>query len=181
VSSEQNINPVALLREMESACRFAADGLPAKAEPRQMWSGIAFRLGGRQLLVPMGEVIETLTMPQLSMVPNTAEWVYGIANVRGRLLPVFDLLGVLEDMTLAPGSRSRVMVIEFGDIYAGLVVDEVLGLRHYPVDARIPAGDLVDSVLAPYVKDGFADDGVFHGIFRIPALAESARFLKAAV
>jgi twitching motility protein PilI len=175
------MDPVALLRAMETGCRIAAAGLPEKVEPCEAWSGIAFRLGDRQLLVPVGEVIETLALPQLTAVPNTADWVNGIANVRGRLLTVLDLHGMLYDEVAQPGARSRVLVIDYEDVYFGLVVDEVHGLRHYPVEARVAAGSRMDDVLGPHVSDGIQDEGVFRGIFSIPALSASARFMQAAV
>lgn len=129
----------------------------------------------------MGDVIETLPMPQLSTVPNTADWVHGIANVRGRLLPVIDLYGLLHGNVAQPGTRSRVLVIDFEDIYSGLVVDEVYGQRHYPVEACVAADYRMDEVLEPYVSSGFQDEGVFRGIFSIPALSASARFMQAAI
>jgi len=175
------MDPVALLRAMESDCREAAAGLPEKVEHREEWSGIAFRLGDQQLLVPMGEVIETLPMPQLSIVPNTAGWVHGIANLRGRLLPVVDLNGLLHGDVAQPGNRSRVLVIDFENIYSGLVVDEVHGLRHYPVEACVSADNRMDTVLEPYVINGFEDEGVFRGIFSVPALSASERFMQAAI
>jgi len=175
------MDAVALLRAMETACRGAAASLPQTVEPREVWSGIAFRLGDRPLLVPMGEVTETLPVPQLIAVPNTPDWVFGIANVRGRLLSVFDLRGLLYGAVAQTGYRSRVLVIDFEDIYSGLIVDEVYGLRHFPVDAYVSAGDRMDDVLKPYVRDGIQDEDTFRGIFDIYTLADSARFMQVAV
>jgi twitching motility protein PilI len=181
MNEETVMDPVALLRVLETGCQEAAAGLTEKVELREEWSGIAFRLGNQQLLAPMGEVIETLPMPQLSIIPNTADWVHGIANVRGRLLPVIDLYGLLYGNVVQPGTRSRVLVIDFEDIYSGLVVDEVHGQRHYPVDACVAADNRMDAVLEPYVSNGFQDEGVFRGIFSIPALSASARLMQAAI
>ncbi len=181
MNPETNVDPVALLKTMESGCKAAAAGLPEKVKQRDGWSGVAFRLGNQQLLVPMGEVIETLPLPQLSMVPNTADWVHGIANVRGRLLPVVDLHGLLYGKVTQPGKHSRVLVIELEDIYSGLVVDEVHGLRYYPIEACIEADNRMDPVLEPYVCNGFQDEGVFRGIFSIPALSASDQFMQAAI
>jgi twitching motility protein PilI len=181
MNGKTDMDPVTLLRAMETGCLEAAAGLTEKVEHRQEWSGIAFRLGNQQLLAPMGEVIETLPMPQLSIIPNTADWVHGIANVRGRLLPVIDLYGLLYGNVVQPGTRSRVLVIDFEDIYSGLVVDEVHGQRHYPVEACVTADNRIDTVLEPYVSNGFQDEGVFRGIFSIPALSTSALFMQTAI
>jgi twitching motility protein PilI len=181
MNAAADMDPMALLRAMETGCRVAAVGVPDQVERRDVWSGIAFRLGDQQLLAPIGAVIETLSLPQLSMVPNTAGWVRGIANVRGRLLPVIDLHGLLYGEVAKPDNRSRVLVIEFEDIYSGLIVNEVYGLRHFPVAACIVADDRAGTVLEPYVSNGFQVEGIFQGIISIPALSASERFMQTAI
>jgi twitching motility protein PilI len=175
------MDPVAVLRAMETACQNAAAGLPEDIEPSEVWTGIAFRLGDQQLLVAVGEVIETLSLPQLTAVPNTADWVRGIANVRGRLLPVLDLHGLLYGEAAQAEKRSRVLVIDFEELYFGLVVDEVHGLRHYPAEALVSAGNRMDEALGPYVNDGIEDEDVFRIILRISALSACERFMQTAV
>ena len=45
------------------------------------------------LLTRMGEVSEILDPPDYTRVPGVKDWVVGIANVRGSLLPLMDLKG----------------------------------------------------------------------------------------
>lgn len=55
------------------------------------WIGIAFEVGGQEFVAPMGEVSEILAVPELTPIPLTKPWLLGVANVRGRLLPLADL------------------------------------------------------------------------------------------
>ncbi|WP_227511786.1 chemotaxis protein CheW [Psychrobacter sp. ENNN9_III] len=55
------------------------------------WRGIVFEIGGQRLIAPMGEVSEVLAMPEYTSMPLVKSWMLGIANVRGRLLPITDL------------------------------------------------------------------------------------------
>ena len=43
------------------------------------------------MIAPMGNVVEMLPVPEATPLPGVQPWVAGLANVRGRLLPLFDL------------------------------------------------------------------------------------------
>jgi twitching motility protein PilI len=175
------INPVAALKEIEEACRGCAVGLPRKAEVSNEWSGIAFRLGGNTLLAPMDQVVEILDVPALSHVPLTQSWVRGIANIRGNLLPVIDLNGYLGNELARLTDKSRILVINHDGIYSGLVVDEVMGLKHFLEEEYTEDEASVDALLQPYIGGSYRRNEQVWGVFSLFVLADSQQFLQAAV
>ena len=180
----ENINvldPVAILRDIEESCRDCAVGLPRKAEVSNEWSGIAFRLDGNSLLVPMDQVVEILDFPVLSSVPLTQPWVRGMANIRGKLLPVIDLNGYLGNELVHVTDKTRVLVIDYEGLYSGLVVDEVMGLKHFLDEEYTEEGIEVGALLQPYTVYGYCRNEQVWGVFSLFALADSQRFLQAAV
>ncbi|RMG29923.1 MAG: purine-binding chemotaxis protein CheW [Gammaproteobacteria bacterium] len=179
-SSSGGSRAYALLRSIESQVREHAAPLPIEVEVREDWVGIGFRVGDQRLLAPLGEVVEILTHPALSPVPGTRRWVRGIANVRGNLLPIMDLRGYLEGRPTPPGRRSRVLVIDHRGVYSGLVVDEVLGLRHFLPEERVASVE-VPEAYRPYVEGGFLVGDESWGIFSLRRLAETPQFLHAAI
>lgn len=126
--------PFQLLVDIDQRCRRLAAGLPAQQEAVQSWSGIGFRMGGRFFVAPMGEVGEVLHEPRYTQLPGVKTWVKGVANVRGRLLPIMDLCGFLGTELSPLRKQRRVLVVEHLDVFAGLIVDEVFGMQHFPVD-----------------------------------------------
>ena len=170
----------ALLKSIESQVREHAAPLPIEIQVREDWVGIGFRIGDHRLLAPLGEVVEILTHPAMSSVPGTRKWVRGIANVRGNLLPIMDLRGYLEGRATVPSRRSRILVIDHEGVYSGLVVDEVLGLRHFLPEERVRRVDLTESY-QPYLDGGFSAGGETWGVFSLRRLAETPQFLHAAV
>jgi twitching motility protein PilI len=175
------INPVAILKDIEESCRCCAVGLPHKAEVSNEWSGIAFRLDGNSLLVPMEQVVEILDYPVLSAVPLTQPWVRGIANIRGNLLPVIDLNGYLGNALTQVTDKTRVLVIDYEGLYSGLVVDEVMGLKHFLDEEYTEDGIEVGVLLQPYAAYGYRRNEQVWGVFSLFALADSRQFLQAAV
>jgi len=173
-------DPLGLLREIEERCRSCSSGLPHKQEAASEWSGIAFRIGKTNLVTPMGEVIEILEFPELTAVPLTQPWVRGMANIRGSLLPVIDLTGYLNGSMTKLTPRTRVLIVDHNGVYTGLVVDEVLGMKHFMNDEYV-VGESVEGFLKPYTQSGFQSGNKYWGLFSLHALAELPQFLQAAV
>ncbi len=181
MSRVRHDKPIDLLRDIERRCRSHAHPLPSQTELKEDWLGIGFRLGDLRLVAPLGQVVEILTYPGLSKVPGAKEWVRGIANVRGNLLPIMDLNGYLQGRCTAPGRRSRVLVIDHKGVFSGLVVDEVLGLRHFSPEERTEETPAADETVRSYIEYGFRSNGELWGVFNMHRLAETPQFLQAAV
>jgi len=146
----------------------------------EFWSGVGFTLAGQHFVVPMGEVAEVLTVPRYTQVPGVKHWMKGLANVRGRLLPIMDLLGFLNRASTLQDSRRRLMVVDQGDIFSGLVVDEVLGMQHFSVTEYRLGSPLEFPELGPYVQGAFVRDGKAWVVFLVSRLVEDPQFLQAA-
>ena len=174
-------SPLERLAWLQSLCLEHAHGLPQQEQNDEEWIGIGFRLGDLNLVAPLGEVSEILTPPSLSQVPRTKAWVCGIANVRGNLMPIMDLNGFLHDRPAALNRRSRILVVNHKGVYSGLVVDAVLGLRHFRDEQRCDEPPGTDEHIREYMEHGFRVGNEHWGVFSMHKLAETPQFLKAAV
>lgn len=128
-------SPFDLLRAMEQrGMRAAAENLDHRDHE---WTGLAFRLGDQVFVAAREEVREVLVYPDLiTRIPGSKNWITGLANVRGQLLPVIDLKAFLGGPVTRPGRETRIISVNHRDVPAGLVVDEVLGFRRFPGDRR---------------------------------------------
>ena len=181
MSSSSRRTPLEWLAHLERLCLHNAHGLPQQEQSKEDWIGVGFRLGHLQLVAPLGEVAEILTPLPLSKVPRTKSWVCGIANVRGNLMPITDLQGYLHDRPAAMSRRSRILVVNHNGVYSGLVVDAVMGLRHFREDQRCDDLPGDDEQIRAYMKHGFKVGGEHWGVFSMYDLAETPQFLQAAV
>jgi twitching motility protein PilI len=173
--------PLEALHEIERQCLAHAHGLPQREQAEEDWIGIGFRLGDLNLVAPLAEVSEILTPPGLSKVPQTKAWVCGIANVRGNLMPILDLQGYLYDLPASLNRLSRVLVVNHNGVYSGLVVDAVLGLRHFRDEHRVSELPGSNPRIHEYMEHGFRTGSEHWGVFSMHTLAETPQFLKVAV
>jgi twitching motility protein PilI len=126
--------PFALLSAIAERSAESAAGLPEQQDIQTYWSGVGFTLGGIKMVAPMAEVAEMLVLPSVTRMPGVQPWVKGVANVRGRLLPLIDLNQFFDEDKLTTSRDRRVLVVERGELYTGLVVDKVFGMQHFPAD-----------------------------------------------
>ena len=167
------------LLEIERRAKQQAAGLPIAERIQQTWTGIGFRLGESYCVVRLGEIREILTYPTLTKVPTVKRWVKGIANIRGLLLPVIDLQKYLGGNNTQIGARCRVLVTNDLEIYIGLLVDEVLGVKHFVEEEHSgEEGNNVDAWLAPYIEDAFIQaDDQWH-VFNMRVFLDSPALLQ---
>jgi twitching motility protein PilI len=174
-------HPIELLYAIEQQGKEAAKGLPQRVDVKEAWSGIGFRIGGFNMVAPLNQVTEILHYPKLTLIPGTKSWVKGVANIRGTLLPVMDLNGYLGKKMSPITPRTRVLVIKHEDITVGLVVDDVLGLRHFSDEEKITAVTKFDESLRSYVKGAFRQKDAESLVFNMQALAIHPEFFQVAV
>jgi twitching motility protein PilI len=125
------------LRAIELRCREYGAGLPAEERAPEIWAGVLFVVGDARFLAPLEAVCELLEVPRdITLVPGAKPWVVGVANNRGTLLPIFDLQAFLFGASSGRSPRQRVLVVRQGELPLGLLVGEVIGIRHFESSAR---------------------------------------------
>lgn len=173
-------SPFQLLVTLDRQCRSQAAGLPSQQQTVQTWSGVGFRMGDRYFVAPMGEVAEVLHEPRYTQLPGVKGWVKGVANVRGRLLPVMDLCGFFGSELSPLRKQRRLLVVDHSEVFAGLTVDEVFGMQHFPVDTFAEQLPPLEAVIEPFIHGVFQRERPWL-VFSPHALALSQGFLDVAV
>ncbi|WP_372964167.1 chemotaxis protein CheW [Marinobacter sp.] len=173
--------PFAVLTDIAQRSRSMASGLPEQEKAVELWNGIGFILAGERYVAPMGDVTEILHVPRFTHIPGVRPFMMGAANVRGRLLPLVDLASFFG---IPRSSRSlrerRVLVIEQGDIFSGLVVDSVLGMQYFAKDSfRANPKGVPDSV-QPFVDGGYERNEEIWNVFSAADLVDDEHFLDVA-
>jgi len=176
--SEQVYN---LLVELDERSKRCAAAVPATEDMQETWSGIGFRMGSYYFVSPMDEVSEVIEFPPLTVLPGVKSWVKGIANVRGRLLPVMDLSFFFNLEQKEKDSERHVIVINKDDLYSGLLVDEVLGMQYFSTDLFQENAQSNGESFDAFVKGSYTGkDGIWNA-FQLFELAKDPDFLKAAI
>lgn len=160
----------------------SAQQLPAQSGAVEQWRGIGFSLLGFDFVVPMEELVEMLEVPAYTRLPGVHSWVKGVANVRGRLLPLFDLAAFFSGSLAGHKKNQRLLVLDRQNIYAGLWVDAVFGMQYFPADARTDVlPDNFPASLSAFTDGNFNVDGRHWTVFRPFTLCNEPQFLDVAI
>lgn len=118
------------LRPVEALTRFAPTegiALDGESEPEQADTRYAIRVGDIGLLIGARVPSEFILPVPVSRVPNTPDWFSGLINLRGALLPVFDLEAMIANdrqatQTTVAGGRLLFLVLGRGERAAALKI-----------------------------------------------------------
>lgn len=166
-----------ILKDIEADTLRNAMPLPVQRDARPEWPGLGFQLGGVRFVSPLGEVGEILSRPRITRVPRVRDWVLGVANVRGRLVPIIDLSRYIGIASTVPRAQWRVLVVGNDELLVGLLVEQSLGIQHFLEDSfeeGMPDG--MEQV-HPYVAGAYRQGGrVFYVIHLDRLIADEGFF-----
>ena len=118
--------------------RFQAEHRKRVLYPEDSRSEIhyGFRLGELNILLRSMEKVEVIESTQACPVPNTPGWFSGMINLRGELIPVFDLDFLL---TKNPAMTKWIMVFRHDNHSAGIYINTLpAGITPEPVSENRP-------------------------------------------
>ena len=173
--------PFELLKELEKRSRSVTAGNAPEAAAGHEWVGVAFRIGGETFLVAREETREVLGYPAvITRIPGAKNWVKGLANIRGQLLPMLDLRQFLGSGATSPGRNTRIVVANHREIPAGLIVDEVVGFRRFAEPEFNSEAPPTVIRCDSYLAGAFRRGGEVWPVLSLKSLVESQSFLQAA-
>jgi purine-binding chemotaxis protein CheW len=106
--------------------------------PHDLMQLVGFHVGGEEFGLEILRVQEIIRIQPLTRVPNSAGFVDGVINLRGKVIPVIALRRCfgLEDR---PHDRqTRIVVVEVNGSVLGFIVDSVSEVLRIPVETIEP-------------------------------------------
>src|SRR6056297_378666 len=97
---------------------------------------LTFNVGNEIYGLKLKQAKEIIKPPKITNVPNTEEYILGVINLRGQVIPVINLknkLGLKENFT-AENKTKKIVVINIENMLIGLYVDGVNEVIKLSVD-----------------------------------------------
>jgi purine-binding chemotaxis protein CheW len=117
---------------------------------------LTFLLDGEMFGVDVCETREILDLPALTKIPQSPEYMLGVINLRGSIVPVVDLRRKFETAGSTPPGNSCVIVLEVstaeGALVIGALADEVCEVIDLDAEQIRPAPRLGSKMRTDYLK-----------------------------
>ncbi|MBI6546563.1 MAG: chemotaxis protein CheW [Cyanobacteria bacterium NC_groundwater_1444_Ag_S-0.65um_54_12] len=97
---------------------------------------VTFYLSGEEYGLGITRIREIIGMVPITRLPHASNYVQGLINLRGEVIPIFDMRCWF-GLSHIPGSSNSIVIAEWGAEYFGFMVDsvhQVVWLPQYQID-----------------------------------------------
>ncbi|MBI5327233.1 MAG: chemotaxis protein CheW [Deltaproteobacteria bacterium] len=112
---------------------------------------VTFKIGKEEFSVDILMVQEIIRMIDITHVPKAPEFVEGVINLRGKVIPVIDLRKRFGLERVEKDKDSRIIVIETGGKSVGMLVDSVSEVMRLAAETIEPPPEIAASVDSGYI------------------------------
>lgn len=91
----------------------------------EMLQLVSFRVGKELFVLSITQIQEIIRPTEIVAIPRSPEFVEGVINLRGRIIPVIDLRKRFYVEAVGEANKVRIIVAEIDDVIVGLMVDAV--------------------------------------------------------
>jgi purine-binding chemotaxis protein CheW len=131
----------AILRERARALREH----PEVEDPAEIRPHAVFELEGEHYGVELFRVSEFTESRDVTPIPNCPDHIVGYINLRGEVLTVIDIRGILNPNLSRVGGGCMVMVLRLKDLAVGISVDRVMDIVYPKRGDLLPVPDAVSA------------------------------------
>ncbi len=135
---------------------------PSKTDPggeAQRLELVSFQVRDQASCVDLMAIREIRSWTQATPLPQTPDFIRGVVNLRGAVLPILDLGARLGLGSTEPTARHAILVTEIGERVVGLLVDGVSEILSVSSDMLQPAPDVGCESTRHFVRGLLALDG----------------------
>ena len=112
---------------------------------------VIFDLAEETYGVDIGSVREIIRIQEITRVPRTPEFVEGVINLRGKVIPVIDLRKRFGFRKTEATKDTRIVVVDIGGTDIGVVVDAVTEVLRLSSDAVEPPTGVITTADSDYL------------------------------
>lgn len=120
---------------------------------------VTFSIGEEEFGVEILKVQEIIRMLEITRVPKAPDFVEGVINLRGKVIPVIDLRLRFGLQAKDHDKKTRIIVIEINHMIVGFVVDSVSEVLRIPAGTIEPPPPVISGLDSEYISGvGKLDD-----------------------
>ncbi len=95
---------------------------------------VVFKIGNEEFGVEIAQVREIVRLLEITYMPKAPEFIEGVVNLRGQIVPIIDLAKRMSVKGQERGENTRIVIIEIQDNTVGMIVDSVSEVLRLPAD-----------------------------------------------
>ncbi len=120
-------------------------------EQEELLQLVSFNIGKEEFAVDILKVNEIIRIINITKVPNSPDFIEGVVNLRGKVVPVVDLRIKLGLDRIIQNDNTRIIVFELDKKTIGFKVDSVNEVIRIPKSITEQPPEIVSSINSEYI------------------------------
>ena len=137
------------IKEVETVTSVAG---AAKSAGEDILQLVSFKIGEEEFGVDILKVQEINRLVEITRVPRSPDFVEGVINLRGKVIPIIDLRKRFMMEARESDKDTRIVVVDIEGHVMGMIVDGVSEVLRLPKDTIEPPPDIATSVDSEYIQ-----------------------------
>jgi len=125
---------------------------PQKKQDDELMQLVTFSIGEEEFGVDILKVQEIIRTMEITKVPKAPNFVEGVINLRGKVIPIIDLRRRFGLSSKEHDKHTRIIVIEINNMIVGFVVDSVSEVLRIPASTVEPPPAVVAGMESEYIS-----------------------------
>jgi len=121
-------------------------------EDTQKGKFLTFSIGKEDYGIEISHVTEIIGIQAITEVPELPEYIKGIINLRGKIIPVMDVRLRFRKSAKEYNDRTCIIVVDIQEVSVGLIVDTVNEVMNIEDENIVPPPDMKTGFRNRYVK-----------------------------
>ncbi|MEZ7890863.1 MAG: chemotaxis protein CheW [Candidatus Wallbacteria bacterium] len=113
---------------------------------------VSFRLGAEEYGLSIMKVQEIIRLQEITKVPQMPEFIEGVINLRGNVIPIIDLRKRFGLEIIEKTAETRIVVVSVRERVMGIIVDGVSEVLRLSDDQIEPPPPVVSNIGREYIK-----------------------------
>ncbi len=113
---------------------------------------VSFNIDNEEYGIDILKVEEIIRVILITKIPNTPDFIEGVINLRGKVIPIIDLRSRLNKIKKVYDNNTRVIVVEVSGITVGIIVDSVSEVLRIPKSITEPPPSIVAGKNSEYIS-----------------------------
>ncbi len=111
-----------------------------------------FHVGSEEYGVDISQIQEIIRMVGITHVPRTPDFMEGVINLRGQLIPIVDLRTRFGMARIEPTKATRIIVTDVGTKRVGIIVDSASEVVRIPIESIEEPPEMIAGVGSDYLQ-----------------------------
>jgi purine-binding chemotaxis protein CheW len=123
-----------------------------KAQTEEILQLVSFSIGQEEFGLDIQCIQEINRIVEITRVPNSPDFVSGVINLRGKVIPVIDMRKRFGFPSKESDKNTRIIVVELAEMVVGFIVDAVREVIRIPKNITEAPPSIVAGIGSEYIS-----------------------------